>query len=115
MFQWDRRPEGLTREGYAVVSANFNIMNICLLVMWVMLAYIPFFHAAEILETGSGRALISFIVLFRLIRIFILQPVYAGFLSAEAIITVLVFLIGALCFIMPLARTAAFSKRKAGA
>jgi len=115
MFQWDRHLEGMTREGYAVVSANLNIMNICLLVMWVMLAYIPFFHAAEILETRSGRALVSFIVLFWLVRIFVLQPVYAGLSSAESIITAGVFLIGALCFIIPLARTAASLKRNAGA
>lgn len=57
---------------------TLNIMNMVILFFWVMLAYIPFFHTQDLLITGIGKSLLTFIVLFWIFRLFVLQIYYWG-------------------------------------
>lgn len=102
MFRWNDRLRPLAGEDLVVIDANLRIMNICLLVMWVMLAYIPLFHSRDMLEKGIGRSILFFIVMFWLIRIFVLQPMYGGYGSAEVVVAMIVFTAGMLMFALPL-------------
>jgi len=113
MFQWSERIAPLTGESAMVISANLSIMNYCLLVFWVILAYIPIVHTVELLETGMGRALLTGIVLFWIVRIFVLQPLYVGYTTPESLITVAVFAAGLAMFFNPWVRIVLFRKRGA--
>ncbi|MBN1495337.1 MAG: hypothetical protein JXA07_01120 [Spirochaetes bacterium] len=105
MFKWSERIAPLSGEDALVISANLSIMNYCLLVFWVILAYIPLLYAEEMLETKLGKALLTGIVLFWAVRIFVLQPLYVGFEGPESLVTVAVFLAGIALFAIPWART----------
>ncbi len=104
MFLWQERLSCLSPENLYVIGANLNIMNFCLLFMWVMLAYIPLFLPEEMLQTKSGRSLLFFIVMFWVFRIFVLQPIYGGFGSRDEIVAMLIFGIGLILFAIPLVR-----------
>ncbi len=85
-----------------MIGANLNIMNWCMLVLWVMLGAIPLVYGEKLLESGPGKMMLVFIVIFWFVRIFVLQPVYVGFSNAESLITAGVFLAGAMLFVVPL-------------
>ena len=104
-FQWDQRLASLSGETPLTISANLSIMNYCLLVFWLILAFIPIVHADELLETGMGKALLTGIVLFWIVRIFVLQPLYVGYTSPDSLITVAVFSAGMAMFAVPWAGT----------
>ena len=55
---------------------TLNIMNLVILFFWVMLAYIPFFNTKDMLETKTGKSLLTFIFIFWAFRIFVLQIYY---------------------------------------
>lgn len=101
MLQWHKKLENIPDENKSVLSNDLNLMNLCILLFWLILAVIPFFYAGEMLNTGIGKALLTAIVLFWVIRIFILQPVLAGFKSKSSILQSLFFLIGFLLFLIP--------------
>ncbi len=110
MFQWNERIAPLTGESAMVISANLAIMNYCLLVFWVIVAYIPIVHADEMLETKMGKALLTGVVLFWIVRIFVLQPLYVGYNSQESLITVAVFSAGMAMFAIPWVTTVLFRR-----
>jgi len=101
MFQWDKNLAGLTGESLAVIRSNLNVMNACLLFFWVMLAYLPIVHAREMLELKIGNALLVFVVLFWVLRIFILQPLFIGFSAEGTVGSTVIFIVGLLLFAIP--------------
>lgn len=102
MFQWDLYLATLSEAGRPVIEANLNIMNWCLFVFWIMLAYIPIVHSKQMLETAIGKSVMVFIILFWLVRIFILQPLYVGIATRESVITIVIFIVGLSFFLIPL-------------
>ena len=78
MFNWNNLLESLPGEKRFIIEQNLHIMNWCLAIFWVILAYIALKHTSELTKPGLGRTLLTSIVIFWVIRIFILQPVYVG-------------------------------------
>jgi hypothetical protein len=111
VFKWGERIASLSGDNFMIINANLNIMNYCLLVFWVMLAYLPFFHTSELLETKVGKALLAFVVIFWCIRIFVLQTVFVGYNSSDSIILGSIFFVGMLLFAVPLAKSVAASRK----
>jgi hypothetical protein len=107
-FQWDQRLASLSGDNAMIISANLAIMNYCLLVFWVILAYLPIVHADDMLETRMGKSLLTGIVVFWMIRIFVLQPLYVGYKSPESLITVAMFSAGMAMFAVPWAAAVLF-------
>ncbi len=61
-----------------LIKPSLYIMNWCLVIFWLILAYIALAHTSELLLPGLGRTLLASIVIFWIIRIFVLQPIYMG-------------------------------------
>ncbi len=101
MGDWEARLAKIPEEDRDLVEQPLYIMNLCLLVIWVIFAIIPFFYTDAILNTSLGNALLTSIVIFWIIRIFILQPYYIGIKSKISIQMILTFMIGLILFGIP--------------
>lgn len=101
MFNWYQRLAPLPDSDRSVISINLNIMNYCLMFFWIVFAVIPFFHAEALMNTALGKTLLTGIVAFWFMRIFILKPVYEGISTKESIVSGIVFVAGGLLFAVP--------------
>ncbi len=102
IFKWDEVLALLPPDKSPFLAQPLYIMNWCMLVFWVILAWIPIFNSQELLKPGIGRTLLSSLVLFWIIRIFILQPVYIGITEPVSWCMVGFFSIGLALFAIPL-------------
>ncbi len=102
MLGWEKILPSIPDHQRPFVRQPLYIMNWCLALFWVILAYIPIFYADQMLTTGLGKSLLAAIVIFWLIRIFVLQPVYIGMKSAESRKMTGFFLVGLILFAVPL-------------
>ncbi|MCG8686376.1 MAG: hypothetical protein MI892_15970 [Desulfobacterales bacterium] len=85
-----------------LVEAPLKIMNWCLGVFWLILAYIPIFHSRQMLDGPVGKSLLFGIVIFWLIRIFVLQPIYMGIKEPISKRMIAFFSLGLILFLLPL-------------
>jgi len=85
-----------------LIKPSLHIMNWCLVIFWLILAYIALVHTSELLLSGLGRTLLVSIVIFWVIRIFVLQPVYIGIRDPRSWIMIGFFLVGLILFAVPL-------------
>ncbi len=74
--------------------AGMKIMNLCLMLFWLIFGYVYLFHAPEIVGTGLGRSILVSMIVFWVVRIFVLQPVYLGLRTRASIQMAAFFLIG---------------------
>jgi hypothetical protein len=98
MFKWEGHLSGLPKEDLKIIKENLYISNICIMLFWFILAYIPFFFPHEILTTPIGKTLLTAIVIIWLIRIFVLHPIFSNIKEKLSILRVLFFFIGFLLF-----------------
>jgi hypothetical protein len=110
IFQWVKNLESLPAEKSAAMLSTLNVQNWCLLIFWLALTYIPIVHADDLLNTRLGKTLLTCIVLFWVIRIFIFHPVFIGFASRESIVQVAYLSIGLVLFSIPWIKVMFFSK-----
>jgi len=64
LFNWGRDLRKLSPVNRAIMQ----IMNLCLILVFAMMAYVSFFHAKEMTESSIGRTLLFFFALFWLAR-----------------------------------------------
>ncbi len=102
MFKWNEILALLPPDKSPFLSQPLYIMNWCMLIFWLILAWIPLFNSKALLEPGLGRTLLSSLVIFWIIRIFILQPVYIGLSAPVSWCMIGFFSIGLILFIIPL-------------
>lgn len=98
LFRWKSQLSHLHPINRAVMQA----LNLCLTFVFVLVAYLCFFHAGELISTPLGRSLLAGLSALWLFRM-ALQPV---FFSAHAPLSwafVAYFLVGAMLFGVPLA------------
>ncbi len=100
-LNWDDILVLLPNDKRPLVESPLKIMNWALAVIWLIFAYIPFFYSQQLLEPGIGRALLTSIVIFWIIRIFILQPVYMGIKEQVSKRMIGFFLVGLMLFGLP--------------
>ncbi len=105
ILKWDEILKQLFNEQRPFIEQPLKIMNWCLFIFWIILAYIPLVHTSELLNTGLGRTLLSSIVIFWSIRIFILQPAYIGVKDPISWKMIGFFLVGLLLFAIPLLKS----------
>ena len=105
MFQWDKILESLPRDKRLTLRPSLHIMNWCMAVFWGILAYIPLVHTSELLLPGLGRTLLASIVIFWVIRIFVLQPLYIGVKNRASRQMIAFFLVGLILFTVPLVQS----------
>ncbi len=90
------------------VRSSLYIMNWCLVIFWLILAYIALVHTSELLLPGLGRTLLASIVIFWVIRIFVLQPIYMGIRDPRSWRMIGFFLVGLVLFAVPLIQSLGF-------
>jgi hypothetical protein len=105
MFKWAELLAYIPAESRNVIGDALYIMNWCMTAGWFLLAYIFIRYSKETLVPGIGRALLTAMVIFWVIRIFVLQPYYMGITSSISIQMLVNFFIGLILFTIPLART----------
>ncbi|HUV09062.1 MAG TPA: hypothetical protein VMX75_15115 [Spirochaetia bacterium] len=101
LLRWENNLKGLSVGKKTIIKQSLHIMNICLLLFWLILAYIPLFYANELLETQLGKAVLTSIVFFWVVRIFVLQPVFIGIKTRESWRMSIFFLLGFMFFFIP--------------
>jgi hypothetical protein len=104
-YKWDDILQQLPDIIQLLIKSSLHIMNWCLVIFWLILAYITLVHTSELLLPGLGRTLLASIVIFWVIRIFVLQPVYIGIRDPRSRIMIGFFLVGLLLFAVPLAQS----------
>lgn len=97
IFHWKEDLASLTRVNRSIVQ----ILNLCLTFVFFAAAYLSFFHAAELLSAPLGRAILASIALFWVFRL-ILQVVFFGARHRLSILFIVIFLVGAALYLLPL-------------
>src|SRR4030042_5043139 len=105
MFKWSKIMESLPGDKRLILEPSLHIMNWCMAVFWIVLAYISLVHTSELLIPGLGRTLLASIVLFWVIRIFVLQPLYIGIKNRMSWQMIGFFLVGLILFAVPLVQS----------
>jgi hypothetical protein len=105
MFKWSKILESLPGDKRLILEPSLHIMNWCMAVFWIILAYISLVHSSELLTPGLGRTLLASIVLFWVIRIFVLQPLYIGIKNRMSWQMIGFFLVGLILFAVPLVQS----------
>jgi hypothetical protein len=88
-----------------LVRSSLYIMNWCLVIFWLILAYIAFVYTSALLLPGLGRTLLASLVIFWFIRIFVLQPLYIGIKNRMSWRMIAFFLVGLILFAVPLVQS----------
>jgi hypothetical protein len=101
MFNWDENLSELSGEKKIIIKQNLHIMNLSLLLLWLIFAVVPFFFPSELLTTSIGKTILFSILVFWIIRIFVLQPILAGIKTKESWQQIIFFLVGFIFFIVP--------------
>jgi hypothetical protein len=105
MFKWGNILKLLPGDKRLILEPSLHIMNWCMAVFWIILAYISLVHTSELLTPGLGRTLLASIVIFWVIRIFVLQPLYIGIKNRMSWQMIGFFLIGLMLFAVPLVQS----------
>jgi hypothetical protein len=100
-FHWEENLKELPMDKKKKIKNTMYLSNACTLLFWLILSYIPLFYSTEILSTQLGRAILTLIVSFWAVRIFILQPVFANYKTKEFWIRTIFFLFGFIVFLIP--------------
>ena len=101
MFKLKENLSKLPDENKVVIEESLYISNICILLFWLILAYIPFFFAHELLTTQIGKSFLTCIIIKLIIRIFVLHPIFSDIKTRFSIIRILFFISGFLLFLIP--------------
>lgn len=100
LFHW--------REDLASLSiinrSVMQILNLCLTFVFLIFAYLSLFHITELLTTHLGRSLLLLMAIFWLLRA-IEQVYFFGLKNHVSKGFFIFFMLGAVIYIMPLART----------
>ena len=102
LLNWSEVLRLLPVDKLQFIEQPLYIMNWCLTIFWLMLAYIPLVHTSDLLKPGIGRTLLSSIVIFWIIRILVLQPVYIGLTDPTSWKLICFFIVGLALFAVPL-------------
>ena len=101
MFRWNKKLSNLPEINKSIIKENLYISNSCIFLFWLILAFLPFIYSRELLTIPLGKGLLTCIVIFWFIRIFILHPVFSDIKQRLSIIRIVFFLCGFLLFLIP--------------
>ena len=96
LLDWKNDLASLTHTNRAVIQ----IFNLCLMFVFLMFAYISFFHTSELLSSSLGRSLLVLIAALWGFRA-ILQIVFFGLRNRASIVLFLASLVGNVLYLIP--------------
>jgi hypothetical protein len=97
LFRWKSELARLT----ALNRAVMQVMNLCLMAVFLLFAYVSFEHTAEMLQTPLGRSLTLLIAIFWFLRA-LEQPVFFGLRKPLSVVFFVVFCLGGALYALPL-------------
>lgn len=97
LFRWPTELAKLTSLNRAVMQ----VMNLCLMTVFLAFAYVSFAHTAELLQTPLGRSLTLLIAIFWFLRA-LEQPVFFGVRKPLSVVFFVVFGTGGALYALPL-------------
>ena len=100
LFHWKGDLASLTRLNRSVVQ----ILNLCLTFVFLIIAYVSFFHRSELVATSLGNTLLIAFSLFWFLRM-VEQIVFFGFKKKMSIVLTLLFLLGGVVYLVPALQT----------
>ncbi|MEO8074582.1 MAG: hypothetical protein ABI686_15210 [Acidobacteriota bacterium] len=99
LFDWKRDLSSLTPVNKAVMQ----VLNLCLMLVFLIFAYISIFHTDELLTTGLGKSMLVGIVLFGVFRA-IEQVIFFDLKHIRSKAVLFVALLGTTIYLIPLIR-----------
>jgi len=96
LFDWKRDLASLSFINRQVMQ----ILNLCLTFVFLIFAYISFFHTTELLGTGLGRALLVLISVFWFLRA-VEQAIFFQLKRRRSVAFFVAFLVGGLLYGYP--------------
>jgi hypothetical protein len=97
LFDWKHDLEKLTNTDKAVMQ----VLNLCLMLCFLIFAYISIFQADELLATNLGKTLLVGMVLFGLFRA-VEQVIFFNLKHIRSKIVLFVALLGTMIYAIPL-------------
>jgi hypothetical protein len=97
IFHWREDLENLS----SVNRSIMQVLNLCLIFLFFVMAYACLFQSQEMLSTGLGRTLMVSLSLFWFLRA-IEQVIFFGTKNAVSLGFILVFLAGCVLHLLPL-------------
>ena len=96
VFHWKEDLASLTHINRSVMQ----IMNLCLIFIFLVMAYVSFFHRPDLLQTGMGKALLVAFSGFWFLRM-IEQVIFFGMKKKISVILTLIFLGVCVLYLVP--------------
>ncbi len=96
LFRWKEDLASLS----VINRAVMQILNLCMTFVFLIFAYISIFHAAELLTTKIGKALLLLIAVFWFLRA-IEQIVFFELRKKRSMTLFVVFVMGAMIYLYP--------------
>jgi small-conductance mechanosensitive channel len=96
LFHWKEDLASLTHTKRSVMQ----ILNLCLIFVFLLFAYISFVYPAELLTNGLGKFLLIGIALFWFLRL-IEQVVFFGVRNKFSVASTGLFFVGGLLYLLP--------------
>lgn len=96
IFDWKKQLRLLNNVNKGIMQ----ILNICLILVFLLFAYFSFFFTEELITIDIGKSLLLFIALFWFIR-GIIQIYFFGLKNRISLIFFLLFFLGAMIYIYP--------------
>jgi hypothetical protein len=96
LFRWKEDLTSLSRINRAIVQ----VMNLCLIFVFLAFGYISLFHTTELLSTSLGNTLLVLIFIFWILRA-IEQIVFFGLRKKISVILFIVCVFGAFFYLLP--------------
>lgn len=97
LFDWKRQLSKLSDVNRAVMQ----VLNLCLMWVFLIFAYISIFHADELLTTGLGKTILTGIVLFGVFRA-VEQVIFFNLKDIRSKLVLFIALIGTIIYAVPL-------------
>lgn len=101
VFKWNDNLRELPISNQKKLKKILNVSNLSTMMFWVILSYIPLFYSYDMITTQIGKALLTSIVIFWIVRIFVLQPIIVGIKEKESLLRIPFFLTGFIFFLIP--------------
>lgn len=100
LFDWKRDLQSLTGVNRAIIQ----VLNLCLMLVFLIFAYVSIFHAEELLTTGLGKSILFGIVLFGFFRA-IEQVIFFDLKQIRSKAVLIIALLGTAVYAIPLILT----------
>ena len=97
LFRWREDLASLRHINRSVMQ----VLNLCLTFVFLVMAYVSFFHTSELIQTSLGKTLLIAFSLFWFLRM-IEQVVFFGTKNKMSVAFTLVFLLGSAIYLLPI-------------